>query len=837
VREVVMFKNMKIGIRLGICFGFIIILLVAGSVYSIRELKKLDENVALMASDRFPKTIQVHEISNNINIIARAIRNVLLVEDLAQMKEEAERVNTSKKAITEILEKLEGTITTEKGKELIKGLKDARETYLPFQTEVLELAVAGKKDTAVKILLGDLRTAQSAYIKSVENLGEYQKSLVEEAANEADKEYSTAFWFNAILALVSILLTGILGYLVTRSITNPITKCQEIAEQIANGDTDVSISVNSTDETGRLLSAMNLMASNIKSLVDDAKMLAKAAIEGKLATRADATKHKGDYNAIVDGVNKTLDAVIGPLNVAAEYIDRISKGDIPQKISDDYSGDFNEIKNNLNQLIDTVHMRNDDITLLVNAAVEGRLATRADTHKYIGENGKLVAGINKILDAVIGPLNVAAEYVDRIAKGDIPQKITDNYNGDFNEIKNNINTLIDALSGVIHEMNHMSKEHDAGDIDVVIPAEKFAGAYRVMGEGVNKMVMGHIAVKKKAMACIAEFGKGNFEADLEKFPGKKVFINNTIEEVRAKLKALIADAELLSRAAVEGKLATRADAKKHEGDFRKIVQGVNDTLDAVIGPLNVAAEYVDRIAKGDIPQKITENYNGDFNEIKNNLNTLVDALSGLIQDMNHMSKEHDAGDIDVVIPVEKFEGAYRVMGEGVNKMVMGHIAVKKKAMACIAEFGKGNFEADLEKFPGKKVFINNTIEEVRAKLKALIADADMLAKAAVEGKLATRADAKKHEGDFRKIVQGVNDTLDAVIGPLNVAAEYVDRIAKGDIPQKITENYNGDFNEIKNNLNSCVDAVNLLVKDAGTLVNAAVEGKLATPSRCYKASG
>ena len=61
----------------------------------------------------------------------------------------------------------------------------------------------------------------------------------------------------------------------------------------------------------------------------------------------------------------------------------------------------------------------------------------------------------------------------------------------------------------------------------------------------------------------------------------------------------------------------------------------------------------------------------------------------------------------------------------------------------------------------------------------------------------------KHQGDFRKIVQGVNETLDAVIGPLNVAAEYVDRISKGDIPPKITDSYNGDFNEIKNNLNQC----------------------------------
>ena len=156
---------------------------------------------------------------------------------------------------------------------------------------------------------------------------------------------------------------------------------------------------------------------------------------------------------------------------------------------------------------------------------------------------------------------------------------------------------------------------------------------------------------------------------------------------------------------------------------------------------------MDRISKGDIPPRITDNYNGDFNEIKNNLNTCIDAVN------------------------------------------------------------------------------------------ALVADAGVLSKAAVEGKLATRADASKHQGDFRKVVEGVNATLDAVIGPLNVSAEYVDRISKGDIPPRITDNYNGDFNEIKNNLNTCIDAVNALVADAGILTKAAVEGKLATRADASKHQG
>jgi len=364
-----------------------------------------------------------------------------------------------------------------------------------------------------------------------------------------------------------------------------------------------------------------------------------------------------------------------------------------------------------------------EIARLVEAARDGHLSERGHVDQFDGVYREMVQGINEVLDAVVNPLNVAAGYVDQISKGAIPPRITDTYNGDFNEIKNNLNACIDNLNELIGEMSRMSNEHNKGDIDVVIPEEKFEGAYRTMAKGVNDMVMGHISVKKKAMACVAEFARGNFDAELEKFPGKKAFINENLEHLRANVKAFIAD-------------------------------------------------------------------------------------------MARMSDEHNKGDIDVVIPEDKFQGAYRLMAKGVNDMVAGHISVKKKAMACVAEFGKGNFEAPLERFPGKKAFINETIEQVRVNLKALIADADTLVKAAVEGRLATRADASKHQGDFCKIVQGVNDTLDAVIGPLNVAARYVDQISKGDIPPQISDTYNGEFNTIKNNLNTLIVAMSDITRAA-----------------------
>jgi len=173
----------------------------------------------------------------------------------------------------------------------------------------------------------------------------------------------------------------------------------------------------------RLIHNINEIVHVSKMRGDDLLFLVTSAEEGRLDARADATKYSGYHGKMISGINGILDAYISPINVSAEYIDRISKGDIPPKIAEVYRGDFNEIKNNLNALIDVVHMRNADINLLIQAAVDGKLDFRADHTKYPGENGRMIEGINKMLDAYLGPLNVSAEYIDRISKGDPPRRL------------------------------------------------------------------------------------------------------------------------------------------------------------------------------------------------------------------------------------------------------------------------------------------------------------------------------------------------------------------------------------------------------------------------------
>ncbi len=384
-------------------------------------------------------------------------------------------------------------------------------------------------------------------------------------------------------------------------------------------------------------------------------------------------------------MNKLIDAFVAPINVTAEYVDRISKGDIPPKITDTYNGDFNEIKNNLNACIDVMNGLLRETNTLIQATQDGKLQTRGNAQQFAGGWGELVGGVNKLIDAFVAPINVTAEYVDRISKGDIPPKITDTYNGDFNEIKNNLNACIDVMNGLLQETN------------------------------------------------------------------------------------------VLIQATQDGKLQTRGNAKQFAGGWGELVGGVNKLIDAFVAPINVTAEYVDRISKGDIPPKITDTYNGDFNEIKNNLNSCIDVMNGLLKETNALIQATQEGKLQTRGNAQQFAGGWSELVGGVNRLIEAFVAPINVTADYVDRISKGNIPAKItDTYHGDFNLIKNNLNQCIDAVNAMSADAVMLAKAAVEGKLATRADASKHQGDFRKIVQGVNDTLDAVIGPMNDAAKVAE---------------------------------------------------------------
>ena len=365
----------------------------------------------------------------------------------------------------------------------------------------------------------------------------------------------------------------------------------------------------------------------IRAVVAEADRLREAVLGGRLGERADADRTEAELRPIVRGFNATMDACAQPIGITVDYLNRIAQGETPPPIAEPWQGDFGRIQQSMNELVRNVTERAQDVDTLIAGALEGRLDVRGDARKYQGSHARVIEGINRILDAVVEPLRAAASYVDRIAHGDVPERIQAEWRGEFDLLKRNLNACADAIH------------------------------------------------------------------------------------------ALIGDANALAASAVEGKLATRADPARHQGDFRKIMEGVNATLDAFTGPLEAAAQCVAEIARGAIPRPIAEPWAGDFARVKEHLNGCIQAVNLLVRDI------------------------------------------------------------------------------------------DGLAQAAVEGKLRTRVDASVHQGDFRRIVEGVDRTLDAVVAPVDQATRVLEQLARRDLRARVGGSFAGDHARIQTAVNATAAAL------------------------------
>jgi methyl-accepting chemotaxis protein len=462
-------------------------------------------------------------------------------------------------------------------------------------------------------------------------------------------------------------------------------------------------------------------------LQEEILRVASALQQGRLAERARADLFEGGDRTVAESLNGMLDSVIKPLNVSAEYMDRISKGDIPPKITDVYTGDFNEIKNNLNVCIDSISRLVNDGVTLTQAMLEGKLAVRSDATKHEGDFRKVIEGFNLALDNVIKPLNVSAEYVDRISKGDIPPKITDAYTGDFNEIKNNLNVCIGSISAMVAEIGVLTDAAAEGKLSTRADAARHQGDFRKIVGGVNEMLDAILLPIGEGNRILAQISSGKideliaqtYKGDHEKM---KLAVNNVADVMQALQKELAR----LTEASREGKLTERGKSEQFQGSYAGIVKDVNEMLDAILLPIGEGNRILKLISGGNLREKVEIACKGDHEKMKNTINDVHTWLTGLI--------------------------------------------------AYITKIANGDMTASVAKASDQDQ-IHEWLVLLKTNINLLVADTSMLEKAVTDGRVGARADAAKHQGDYRKIVEGVNQTLEAIVEPLKATSQNATALA------------------------------------------------------------
>ena len=276
----------------------------------------------------------------------------------------------------------------------------------------------------------------------------------------------------AIAIVCGLILSGVTTLLIGRTVNRQLgcepAEAALYARRIAAGDYSFRIESEGRDP-GSLIVALKNMVEAIGGLLADIGRLSSAATQGDLSARVDISRHQGDYRRIVQGLNETLDAVIVPMNAAAQTVERIAQGDIPAPITHGFPGDFNALRNNLNLAIDNINALIADAAQLSQAAMAGKLSTRADASRHQGDYRRIVQGVNQTLDAIIEPIEQTVRVLSALAKADLTEKINQQYQGTFAILGNDANTTVDNLA------RHVLSIKDAVDATGAAAREIAAG--------------------------------------------------------------------------------------------------------------------------------------------------------------------------------------------------------------------------------------------------------------------------------------------------------------------------------------------------------------------------
>ena len=549
-----------------------------------------------------------------------------------------------------------------------------------------------------------------------------------------------------MILLTSVILLILSYFFVNRSISKPIREITDQSKLLQTGDTDVHVPekyLKRKDEIGLLgrgfveLAAnikeqavlgeeiaagnlsldvtprsskdimaisMNSIINTLRELVKEAESLSASTIEGNLENRGNPEQFEGGYKKIIEGFNRTLDAVIGPLKSSAEYIERISRGDIPEPAEDDLKGDYRKIRDSFNLCIASINRLIEDANMLSCSALVGDFETRADTEPHEGDFRKIIAGVNATLDTIVDKvfwyeqlldslpfpisvtdldmnwtfINKPVENMLNAERKDLLGKHCSNWNANICETENcGIACLRKGKEKTLFDQNDMNFQVDTAYINNA-KGEKTGHIEIVQDITASVRSSNYQKIEVERLSSnLSLLSDGNLELDFNVAEADSytkldrenfIIINNNLESAKDSINALINEAAFLTQAAIEGNLNARADAEKSKGAWKDLVSGMNNILEEITKPVKDVTAVMNQISDGNLNVSVSGSYRGDFDELSQAVNNTASWLGAVVGEISGIIQEIADENLDLE-HVKEYRGDFKIISDSLNIII------------------------------------------------------------------------------------------------------------------------------------------------------------------------
>ena len=415
-----------------------------------------------------------------------------------------------------------------------------------------------------------------------------------------------------------------------------------------------------------------------QAAMDEISRLIKSVKQGRLTERADADVATGDFKEVLSNINELLDVILLPIGEGNRILDQVAHGKVSELITETYQGDHEKMKQNVNNIALVLQRFQAELAKLIDYSHKGQLEKRGDASGFEGCYADIIKGINQMLDAILLPIGEGNRILAQVAGGKVDELIAQTYKGDHEKMKQSVNGIALVMQRFQAELSKLIEYSKQGQLEKRGEVNGFQGVFAEIINGINQMLDAILLPIGEGNRILRQISGGNLRDKVtidclgdhqrmkEAINGVHSWLQELISYVTAiangdmtakmgkastddqihewlmllktNIASVVTDADMLVKAALDGKLSVRADAAKHQGEYRKIVEGLNNTLEAVVTPLRMAGTHIDRLSKGDIPPKITDSYSGDYNTLKDSLNTLIENLTHFVLEVQEAAE-------------------------------------------------------------------------------------------------------------------------------------------------------------------------------------------------------
>ena len=451
---------MKVATKLGLGFGVVILLLLIIVVTAIANMASMNAQTKEIVEDRYSKTALVSDLHDHVNVIARAMRNIVILEekDKEEIEKEAARIGDERKEISNSIEVLRREIKSENGKALLGGLVEANNAAIPTQDTIVKLAREGRDNEAKAILMGSYRKGQSALFDALEKLTAYQEKLMKDGAQEATADYARTRLVMIVVGIIAVLMGVTIAYVIAHSLVRQLggepDYATKVVSRIAMGDMTVNVDIKPGDNTS-MLSAIKDMVGKLSQIVGEVRSAAdnlSSASEEVSSTSQSMSQSTNEQAASVEETSASIEQMAASINqnsenakvtdkMAQQAAQQASQGGVAVKETVEA---MKQIAGKIGIIDDIAYQTN---LLALNAAIE---AARA------GEHGKGFAVVAAEVRKLAERSQVAAQEIGELASGSVSKA------EDAGKLLGEIVPAINKTSDLVQEITAASEEQSTG---------------------------------------------------------------------------------------------------------------------------------------------------------------------------------------------------------------------------------------------------------------------------------------------------------------------------------------------------------------------------------------